>query len=499
MKKILKILHFPNWLVITLAIVLVLRIPSFFEPFSYGDEMIYLTLGEGVRQGEVLYRDLHDNKPPLLYIIAAIAGSVFWFKVILAFWNLITIVLFWKLGKVLFPRKKKLTKIATVTFALLTTLPLLEGNIANSELFLIGTTIAAFLILFSRKLTPKNLFFAGILFALSTLFKVPAIFDIPAIFLFWLITGGLKVKNIKKVARNALYLSIGFLSLIGLTFIWYYLRGGFQEYLIAGFLQNVGYLSSFRPDEVAEPFLVKNMPLLIRGGLTFLGVVILYFYRKRLSKQFIFLTLWLLLTLFAVTLSERPYPHYLIQSLPPLSFMVAMLVALENIEQSLVIIPLAVTLFVPVYFRFWFYQTAEYYSRFVKLATRTISKEEYLASFGGHVPRSYEIADIINKSSDRRDKIFVWGSNNSTVYALSRRLPPIRYVAQYHINDFSSNGEVLEKLKTSLPKIIVVLPNSPSFPELILLLRNNYILMETIDDAEVWTLISPEVRAIIAP
>ncbi len=32
-------LHTPRWLFVLLLIVLVLRIPSFFEPYSYGDEM----------------------------------------------------------------------------------------------------------------------------------------------------------------------------------------------------------------------------------------------------------------------------------------------------------------------------------------------------------------------------------------------------------------------------------------------------------------------------
>ena len=92
--KFLEKIHLPHWLTILLAIVLILRIPSFFEPFSYGDEMIYLTLGEAVRQGKTLYLFAHDNKPPLLYLIAAIAGNVFWFKVILAGWMLATTVIF---------------------------------------------------------------------------------------------------------------------------------------------------------------------------------------------------------------------------------------------------------------------------------------------------------------------------------------------------------------------------------------------------------------------
>ena len=169
----------PNWLIGLMAIVFILRIPSFFEPYYYGDEMVYLTLGQGVRQGLTLYKDIHDNKPPLLYLTAAAAGNLFWFKIILAFWNLITIVVFYKLAKLLFDKNEKAQKIATWIFGLLTTLPLLEGLTANSELFMIVFTILALLILLKEKVRSKHVFLAGILFGIGALYKIPAAFDLP--------------------------------------------------------------------------------------------------------------------------------------------------------------------------------------------------------------------------------------------------------------------------------------------------------------------------------
>src|SRR3990167_11385237 len=142
--KIGDVLHLPDlpmWMCGLLVLVLILRIPSFFEPYHYGDEMIYLTLGQGVRQGVPLYSGLHDNKPPLLYLTAAIAGNLFWFKAILALWSLITVYGFWKLVNYLYPKKESLHKISTIIFGLLTTLPLLEGNTVNAELFMIGPVI----------------------------------------------------------------------------------------------------------------------------------------------------------------------------------------------------------------------------------------------------------------------------------------------------------------------------------------------------------------------
>src|SRR6185436_10445878 len=103
--KLNTICHTPNWLAVILTGVLLLRIPNLFEPYSYGDEMIYVTLGNAIRRGLTLYKDIHDNKPPLLYFLAAITGNLFWFKVSLMIFSLITVYLFWKLTTKLFERE----------------------------------------------------------------------------------------------------------------------------------------------------------------------------------------------------------------------------------------------------------------------------------------------------------------------------------------------------------------------------------------------------------
>ncbi len=313
----------PGWVLTVLFIVLILRIPSFFEPYYYGDEMVYLTLGQGIRQGIPLYSGLYDNKPPLIYILAAISGNLFWFKAILAFWALATTIIFWKLSEALFPKRQNLHKVATLVFALSTTIPLFEGNIVNAELFIIGPTMLAFLLLLSKNLSPKNLIISGFLFSISALFKIPAIFDIPVIIFYWILTSNLQKEKLKEVFKNSLYLATGFAVPIALTFIWYLARGAFKEYFVAAYLQNIGYLSSFRPGDIQKTFLVRNGPLLVRAVVVAIGIVILYLKRNKISKHFVFISLWLIFSLFAATLSERPYPHYLIQVIPAVSLFFA--------------------------------------------------------------------------------------------------------------------------------------------------------------------------------
>lgn len=486
----------PRWIIILLVVVFVLRIPSFFEPYSYGDEMIYLTLGEAMRQGVALYRDIHDNKPPLLYIFAAIAGNLFWFKMILAVWHLATIYIFWKLSIVLFKDNKTAQRVCTIIFALLTTIPLLEGNIVNSEIFMVGPTILAFLLLLTLKLNTKNLLIAGSLFSIAALFKIPAAFDFPVIFIYWLITEKkLELGRIINFFKKSFPLVLGFAVPILLTFVWFYTQSSFREYLIAAFLQNFGYLSSFRPGDQEKSFLVRNGPLLVRGLVVAIAAFAVYVHRKKLSNEFILATLWLFFSLFAVTLSERPYPHYLIQAVAPFSILFAILVSKITKEQVYAIIPLFFAFFVPVYYNFWHYPTASYYIRFIRLVTGSMSKDEYLNSYGSQVPRNYKIAKFVSSMTKPNERIFVWG-DGSPIYALSKRIPSGKYAADYHIKDFSNNGEVMTHLYKNMPNIIIIHKDSNPFPSLTYFVRRNYGLTNTIDGSEIWKLLNPKVRSI---
>ena len=482
--KLIAVIDTPLWLEIFFAVLLVLRIPTFFEPYYYGDEMIYLALGEGIRQGIPLYLGLHDNKPPLLYLLAAISGNLFVFKAILAFWNLATVYVFWKLTKSLFPNKFTLHKIATVIFGLLTTLPFLEGNTANAELFFIGPVIFAFWILLFKPNNFKNIFFAGIMFSLASLFKIPAAFDILGITVFWIIYERLKIFG--KFILNLFYLFLGFITPIIFTFVWYYFAGSFKEYFIAAFMQNFGYVSSWRANSEEIPFLVKNGPLLIRAGIMFLGFFGLWLSRRKLSKNFVLITGWLLATLFAVTLSERPYPHYFVQSIAPLSILLGMLFSLKTVEQSLTVIPLTLAFFVPFYYKFWYYPTTTYYQRFIEFATGRIDKTEYFAKFSTNLETNYAVSEYVAKSTAPTDKVFVWSNDSAAIYSLSRRMPPIKYVADYHVYDYSSKALEAKKIEEGLPKFII-LTNSYPYPELGNLIRQKYILINQIEDANIYS------------
>jgi len=474
---------FPIWLIIIFVIVFFLKLPSLFEPYSYGDEAIYLTLGEGFRQGLVWYRDIHDNKPPMLYLIAALAGSLFWFRFILLTWGLASIYIFSKLALILFPRREKIVKWATLVFALFTSLPILEGNIANAEIFMILPTIMAVFLLFrEEKPKPTIYFLAGVLFSLAALFKIPAAFDFLAISVFLLLFR--KIGNWKLVIRNLFIFGVGFGLPIVLTFLYYWSQGALSQYFTAAFAQNLPYLSSWQGGG-KSPFGL-NFGVMNRGLLLLLATFIIWLFRKKLSETTSLVFVWFLFALFGATLSGRPYPHYLVQILPPICFLLIIFFLAKGYLKIATLGLFSLIWGAVFYFHFWSYPNLSYYQNFLSFAFGQKTKEDYFRSFGDKTPQTYKLAEFLQNNTALNEKVFIWGEG-SLVYALSRRLPVGKYTTSYHIIDFKGSDETISLLKQTPPRLIIDLNDEDRpFPELFHLINEKYLLFNTIDKAEIY-------------
>ena len=125
-----------------------MRLPSLFEPDWYGDEGIYQILGMAIRAGRLLYRDIFDNKPPLLYLLYSFVYSdEFMIRLLSLIFGLLIGYGIFYLSKNYLTMQKQVY-IYTLLFAVLFGLPLIEGNIANAENFMLLLNISAgFLVL----------------------------------------------------------------------------------------------------------------------------------------------------------------------------------------------------------------------------------------------------------------------------------------------------------------------------------------------------------------
>lgn len=466
------------WLIIIPLVFVFLRLPSLFEPFTYGDEGIYLTLGLAIRKGLVLYKQIHDNKPPLLYILAAAAGNFSFYRGLLFLSSGAAVFLFFKFSQLLFKNKNSQI-FATLLFVILTSLHTFEGNVGNAENFMILPTLAGFYLYLKAK-NPWHYFFAGVFFSLAVLFKVPAAFDFLALLFFILLN--LKFKKDSSLITNYLLLFFGFLLPILATFVYFFCRGALKDYLVAAFLQNIPYLSSWAPDKATKVVVSSGFFYsFINRSLVLAAVLgLLFYYRQRLNFSLKLIISWFAFSLFAALLSTRPYPHYLLQVIPSLSLAGGLL--FEKEKKFVFPLLAAVFGFFFFYFKFWHYPNFSYYANFYQFALGKKSKEEYLKYFGNHVAPLYQTAQFIKLQTSPSEKIFIWG-NEPSIYSLSQRLPVGKYTVAYHILDFKGQQKTLKALKeTKPPFIIVTQPPVSGFPELFSFLKSNYFPFKNFDN-----------------
>jgi hypothetical protein len=457
---------------------LILRLPSLFEPYWYGDEGIYLTLGQGIRHGLLLYQQIHDNKPPTLYYLAALAHTVFGFRLLLTLFMIPTIYFFHRLAKRFL--SPKLTRLSTLTFLLLTSIPLIEGNMANAEVFMLLPTILAFYIFYKSSvsgLPAKTLVSAGLLLGLAFTIKVPVAVEFVLLCLWLFIFSRQKIKKI-------IIFGLSFIFPTFLYAIYFALKGAFLPFLSAALLQNFGYLSSWATG--TQQSSATSGGLLWRGLIMlFCWLIFYFFYRKKyLNKNSFFLLSWFIATLFAALLSGRPYPHYLIEVLPPLCLL------LFSFRQSKIFLVLSLSLFAfsLFYYKFYYYRVFTYYDNFYTYALGKKSLSDYRAYFGSGLNDIYRISDQIKSQTTSSDRIFVWG-DQSFIYPLSDRLPATKYIVAYHVVDFQAYDSTLSQLQALTPKIIVYYPQpSRPYPSLDSFISNYYYLTDQIGPAYIFKL-----------
>ncbi len=465
-----------QWLIIITALVVGLRLPSLFEPYWYGDEAIYLTIGQAIDRGVPLYSGIHDNKPPLLYLVAAAAGgNEFWFKFIAMAWNLVTIWAFANLGEKIFERRKKPVVVATLAFALATTLPVWEGNIANAELFFLLPTILAVNWLWRKNASWLRVAVAGIAIGVAGLFKVPAILEAGIWPLIWSATGE------KKIIRKILILGAGVALPVGLTGIYFAIQGELRDYVTAAWLQNLPYISSWQAGSAGGGlFSVKG-----RAVVAIILLAGMWGMARRWGRTVTIIGMWGIVTLFAALLSGRPYPHYLLQTAGAAAIAAALLWEKARAEKIAGAAVLIMIFAVWKSFGFYEYPVWRYYQNFGQWIWGGKSTQGYLGWFSPQVNADYEIAGIIKAGTMREDKIFVWG-DEPAIYALAQRLPVGVYTVKYQIQQLQQETTVMKDLVAEKPKYVVSFGSEEQLPGLGSWLQNNYLLERTVGAAKVY-------------
>lgn len=403
-----------------------LRIPSLFEPYWYGDEGIYQVIGAGLQAGRTVYLGVWDNKPPLLFLLYALySGDQFSMRLLSVLFGAASITVFY------FISSRNI--LAALVFSVILGLPIIEGNIANTENFMMLP------ILLSIYLFLNNRFFAsGLMVSMAMLFKIVAIFDVFSMTMVLLFSNRLK---------SVIPFFLGFAIPIIVVAVHLGSRGLLDPFIGAVFLDNAGYTAW------KNYFLIEN-GLLYLKTLIFVAVLfMLYQARKRLSFKLLFLIIWTWSSLYGALFSGRDYPHYLLLLLP--SWTLALF--------RLPVLAITIALFTGFQFNVY-WNISGYYQNFLYYKTGAIDTTKYYQFFDPTTIDTYAIAQYIKTHAAREDNVFIW-SNAPQIYTLSDKLPPGRLSVAYHITQNEKNlKETQRDLKRANPRFIIILPVYQPYP-----------------------------------
>lgn len=467
--------------------IFILRIPSLFEPFWYGDEGIFAAVARNLNLGGVLYQTAWDNKPPMIYLTYS---SIFkWFGVsefnihmaaLIAV--LVTAALVYEIVVIRYGAKRAL--IAMGVFGFLSSLRVFEGNLALTEVFMVMFIALGMFVAIRRKFDYVSLIVAGILFAAASLYKQVGAFEAAAlgIYLFFV------SKNFMDFVKRGVVLSVGFAIPYLVTVGYFAKMHLLGDYIFAAYTYYRIYLNE-SPQYAILINVLKYAPIIL---------AIAYCFVKKRQKQlsdFNLFILWLCFSFLGSYFSGRAYGHYMVQILPALSI-VAVTVKFE-IKRATVGFGVAITIVILILTKLLFPnifgwnpgEQFKYYGNFLSYVAGNKSLDSYNNFFDGNVNRIMAANDFLIANGAKGKSVYIWG-DLPWIYATSGVWNPSRYVTSFHVFGVpKGNAQVMASLAKNPPIYILKPPRSiGEFNELENLLAAHYTLVSSIEGIDIYAL-----------
>ncbi len=243
------------------------------------------------------------------------------------------------------------------------------------------------------------------------------------------------------------------------------------------FLQNVSYVG----EQYGSPFPAST--ILIKTILLVIFTIIMYCIRNKITRETLFVYLWLGFGIYSAFFSDRPYTHYLLVLLPAFSFLVGNF--MESSKKTRMLSAILIVVVVTIsYNHFGTYQkNVKYYQNFVNFILGTENVPRYYGFFDRNTPRDYAVAEFIKRNTTQEESIFLM-SDSAQIYQLSNKLPPGKYVVYYHITYYPGAAmETLKEVDSKKPKYII---KTVDESRVIKPLLSSYQLKYIIEGAEIY-------------
>jgi 4-amino-4-deoxy-L-arabinose transferase-like glycosyltransferase len=468
-----------------ILIVLILGVPTLLYPFGK-DQGEYAYIGAAFLNGEAVYKDIFNVKPPMTHWLHAAAITIFG-----PYMSAIRILdLLWQLGAALsiYGIAVKLWRrwgwgLLSAVFFTVAYHHTDFWHTAQSDGF-INFPIALSVLIVVRSLTNGKIiawqwFAAGILLALATLLKYPIGLMLPVlIFIYW-------IASPKREKRPPLLLTAGFLLPLLLFFLSLVLRGSLSTFLQI----QLGYIPEYNAGFVtADNYLAFSWKIFsqVAGNQIylqlFLGILALTFLVMAVDRpknRFLWLLpLWGLAALAHLIIQNKYYPYHALPLLAPLALMVtyffqtvsAVLKSkrpwLRYLVVGSAIILIGLTMFSSrspySYGSFW-----ERYQPLTSIAAGDMTltdyyKQDIFGAYGWPVFSSranLEVADYLFTHTKPDDEIFIWAFEPA-IYFLSQRQTASRFIYNFPLYGRFAwpefRQEVVSELTADPPQVILV-------------------------------------------
>lgn len=302
----------PGVIPTALGILMLGRLPSFFEPHWYTDEAGYATTAQGLLDGKILYAEIWNNKPPLHLWTVAIPLRLFGpseaglhlFTLVAALATLAAVA--WCAPKLL-PRRRAAG--ALIACAVLLGLPVFDAELAIPESFLIAFAAwAAAIVLVKLKRGEGGgmawVVGVGLLSAAAIAYQQTALADSVAIGLILLLGPPFRFRQVLVYAAAVLLPTAAWLlTVVALA--------GWQNvaFALAGFY--IPFTQSVLPSHG------PGLAVYAAGIAAALALAVAGAALHRRSGTGWAVGLWAVLALLVPAAAHQPYPHYVLPSVVP--------------------------------------------------------------------------------------------------------------------------------------------------------------------------------------
>jgi 4-amino-4-deoxy-L-arabinose transferase-like glycosyltransferase len=490
MKKILLELKSHHFILAAiLFLTFFLRFPSLFEPFWYGDEGIFAAVARNLNQGGVLYQTAWDNKPPMIYltyqaIFKLFGVSMFWLHLAAAVAVLATAAIVYEIAQEVMGEKRAL--VATLVFGVLTSLRLIEGDLALTEIFMILPISLAMLIAVKRKFDYKSLFVAGVLFAIASLYKQVGALEAAALGLFLFFES----RNFVEFVKKGVALSLGFLIPYLATVAYFYPKHLVGDYIFAAYTYYRIYLNE-SPRYAIFINIAKYLPVLAAFSYGLYKKIRF----KKVELWHLFL-LWMAFSFLGSYFSGRTYGHYLVQATPATALLAAS-ISFSKVKINKAKIIFALSFFLPLLFltRLIFsdfitggpINQMRYWNNFISYAAGRESVGSYNDYFDRNVNTIMALSDFLSAKKAYGKSVYIWG-DMSWLYAIANAHNPARYVTSFHVFGVPNGKEEVATALNNNPPLYIIKPQSSIgyFEGLEKLISNEYTFVAKINGAEIY-------------